>query len=398
MRILITGVSTRALAESAKRAGYDFLTLDYFGDYDQKSWCENYSLKRDFGQAYGPAGLYEASRRLKYDAVVYTASLENAPRIVGKLAAGAGRAGEPGWNARAQALLGNTPEVLARVRHGPTLFGFLISQGPAPLTLEARQAKNLKDPPAEQRWLRKPIRSGGGHDISFWPGNRPPGAGFVLQQYVPGRSCSAAFIANGRDAVVLGMSEQWIGRAEFGGQDFAYCGNLYPLPGYEGAAGAGLVGDLTATVTALTREFGLVGLNGLDFVLSQGRAWPVEVNPRYSASMELVELATGLSMFDWHVRSTRDGELPGASDVSHSPRSAGGPEYYGRAILYAERDCRAPDTTGWADRGIRDVPFPGEWIAKGSPICTLLASGATAGACHAGLAEFAEHLKGELYA
>ena len=34
MRILITGVSTRAIAESARAAGYDFFTLDYFGDYD----------------------------------------------------------------------------------------------------------------------------------------------------------------------------------------------------------------------------------------------------------------------------------------------------------------------------------------------------------------------------
>lgn len=398
MRILITGVSTRALAESAKKAGYDFLTLDYFGDYDQKSWCENYSLKRDYGQAYGPAGLYEASRTLTYDAVVYTASLENAPHIVGRLAAAAGRAGLPG-----HALLGNRPDVLARVRHGPALFSFLAGMGPAPLTLGARQVAALADLPAGQRWLRKPVRSGGGHDICFWPGDRapgdrPPGAGFVLQQYVAGRPCSAAFIADGRNAVVLGISEQLIGRAEFGGRDFAYCGNLYPLPGCEGVAGTGLSGSLAVTATALTREYGLVGLNGLDFVLSDGQAWPVEVNPRYCASMELIELASGLSMFDWHVRATRDRELPDADAVLRGRGSGGRPACWGKAILYAERDCRAPDTRSWTDRGIRDVPFPGEEIARDSPVCTLLASGATAGACLVSLGNLAEHLKGELYA
>ena len=94
-RILITGVSTRAIAESAQAAGYDFVTLDYFGDYDQKAWCENYTFARDFGLPYGPGPLYEASRRLKYDAVVYTASLENHPATVARLAAGAALRGSP---------------------------------------------------------------------------------------------------------------------------------------------------------------------------------------------------------------------------------------------------------------------------------------------------------------
>ena len=269
--------------------------------------------------------------------MVYTASLENAPHIVEKLAAGAGPAADLGHDRSGPVLLGNRPEILARVRHGPTLFGFLASQGvPAPLTLGSRQAASMKDLAAGQRWLRKPVRSGGGHDISFWPDNRPPGAGFVLQQYVPGRPCSAAFVANGRDALLLGICEQLIGRPEFGGGDFAYCGNLYPLSGYEGAAGAGLVGDLTAMVSALTREYGLVGLNGLDFVLSEGQAWPVEVNPRYSASMELVETATGLSMFDWHVRSTLGHELPRADAIADGSRRTGCPAY----LRQGDRVCR----------------------------------------------------------
>lgn len=390
-RILIVGVSTRGLAESAKKAGYDFLTLDYFGDYDQKGWCENYSLKRDFNQAYGAAALYEASRGLQYQAVVYTASLENYPHIVRKLAAGAVRAG----SVSGPTVLGNGPEVLARIRHAPTVFGFLARQGvPVPHTLGTGQTADGPGLAADRRWLRKPICSGGGRNIRFWPGNRPVGAGFLLQQYLPGRPCSMGFIANGRDAVVLGVSEQWIGRPEFGGRDFAYCGNIYPLPEHEGAAGADLMDKLTAIATALTREFGLVGLNGVDFILAEGQAWPVEVNPRYTASMELMEWATGFSMFDWHVRAVCEDVLPVPAVVQHAQNQA----YYSKAILYAERDCRAPDLSDWADRGIRDVPFPGEEIPAGSPVCTVLASNTTPDACYARLMRKVEQLKGELYA
>jgi uncharacterized protein len=34
-----------------------------------------------------------------------------------------------------------------------------------------------------------------------------------------------------------------------------------------------------------------------------------------------------------------------------------------------------PDTRDWPDRGIRDVPHPGEPIAAGRPVCTLVATG-----------------------
>ena len=45
MRILIAGLTTRALAESALGAGCEILTVDYFGDLDQKRLCENVSLR-----------------------------------------------------------------------------------------------------------------------------------------------------------------------------------------------------------------------------------------------------------------------------------------------------------------------------------------------------------------
>lgn len=388
-RILITGVTTRAIAESAQAAGYDFVTLDYFGDFDQKARCENYALARDFGLPWGPAQLYEISRRLKYDAVAYTAGLENHPAIVGRLAAGATAAAAPRDDAP-PALLGNRPEALARVRHWPTLFAFLQAQGaPAPRTLSGERPA----PPAAHRWLRKPVRSGGGQAVVIWEAGDAPGRDYVLQEYVAGRPCSAAFVANGREAVVLGLTEQLIGQAAFGATDFIYCGNLFPLSGLDAAAQRALAAEVGALVTALTREFGLVGLNGLDFVLCDGRVWPLEVNPRYSASMELIEAARGCSAFDWHVRSAWRGELP---DLRRGCLPGGA--VYGKTILYAERDCRAPDTRDWAERGIRDVPFPGEAIARGDPICTLLGRAATADACYAGLVDKAEELKGVLYA
>ncbi|MBI5955823.1 MAG: ATP-grasp domain-containing protein, partial [Chloroflexi bacterium] len=337
MRILITGVSTRAIAESARASGYDFITLDYFGDCDQKSWCQNYSLKRDFELPFSSAALYTASQGLAFEAVAYTSNLENHPEVVARFAAGPGEGKRP-------RLLGNSVAVLARVRHWPTFFGFLRRQGiPVPETIYEGQC-----PPrdAPRRWLRKPVRSGGGHSISFWPEDQPPGKGFILQEYVRGTACSASFVADGRECVVLGLTEQLIGRPEFSARGFRYCGNILPLIVEDEAGQTTLLAQVRQIAGSLTREFGLVGVNGLDFVLNDGQVYPLEVNPRYSASMELVERAYGLSIFDLHVRAVIQGEL---LDFDLAPRLASA-RFHGKAILYAERDGWAPDTRGWPER------------------------------------------------
>lgn len=380
MRILIIGISTRAIAESAKVAGYDLVTLDYFGDYDQKSWCENYSLKRDLNLPFGSTWLYQASRNLKFDAVAYISNLENHPEVVKRFEAACAE--------KPCRLLGNSASVLSRVRHWPTLFDFLQRQGiPVPETWYEGRRPLASD---NRRWLHKPIRSGGGYEIGFWKKDQPVGTTFILQEYIPGISASASFVANGEECVVLGLTEQIIGRAEFGARGFRYCGNVLPLTVEQNAVLA-QVRDIT---TRLTQEFKLVGVNGLDFVLKDGRVFPLEVNPRYSASMELIERAYGLSIFDLHVQSIQQGALP---DFDLAARLAD-KRFYGKAILYAGQDGVAPDTRGWPARDIRDVPFPGEALSTGDPVCTVLASGLTQAECFAGLVTQAEAIKGEIYA
>jgi predicted ATP-grasp superfamily ATP-dependent carboligase len=385
MRILIVGVSTRAIAESARAAGYDFVTLDYFGDYDQKRLCENYSLKRDFGLPFGSAELYESSQKLNFDSVVYLSNLENHPEIVARFAAD--HRGE-----KYVQVLGNSAAVLGRVRHWPAFFGFLRQQGiPTPATIFADQV-----PPDDVRreWLRKPIRSGGGHGIAFWPADQPVGKGFLLQEYLEGQPCSASFVANGRECVILGMTEQLVGLAEFGASAFRYCGNILPLA--EEETRQTTLTQVRHITCGLTQEFGLVGVNGLDFLLKDGQVYPLEVNPRYSASMELIEQAYGLPIFDLHVRAITQQVLPDFDLASAAWKTE--PRFYGKAILYAEREGRAPNTQDWSKRGIRDVPFPGEDLTRGGPVCTVLAPASTRDDCFAKLVAQVKTLKGEIYA
>jgi predicted ATP-grasp superfamily ATP-dependent carboligase len=382
MKILLVGISARSLAESAVNSGYSVIALDAFGDLDLQELCESYALTRDFGIPYSAAGLYQASRRLQFDAIAYTSNLENYPEVVGRFA-------------RHHELIGNPADTLVRVRDGSSLYPLLLGAGfEAPETIF--QANGRRATP-ERRWLNKPIRSGGGHRVRFAQAGGSPKRGFVLQEFIPGLPCSASFVANGWQAVVLGLSEQLVGLPEFGSQGFHYCGNLTPLAASEDPQqGPAILAQVQQIASLLTRTFGLVGVNGFDFILKDGRVFLTEVNPRYSASMELIEKAYSMPVFDLHVRAITHGTLP-EFDLASVMR-ADTPRFYGKAILYAEREILTPNTNRWLHTRVRDIPRPGERISSGKPVCTLLAEASTRDACFSRLASSVEAIKGEIYA
>jgi predicted ATP-grasp superfamily ATP-dependent carboligase len=76
----------------------------------------------------------------------------------------------------------------------------------------------------------------------------------------------------------------------------------------------------------------------------------------------------GLNVFETHAAACR-GAL---ASLDLSPP----PEVLGKGILWARREIVVGDTRGWLARDdVRDVPFPGERIRRGHPICTVFASG-----------------------
>jgi predicted ATP-grasp superfamily ATP-dependent carboligase len=135
---------------------------------------------------------------------------------------------------------------------------------------------------------------------------------------------------------------------------------------------------------------GLRGVNGVDFIAQNGTPFPIEVNPRYSASLELVERAFGVSVFELHVLGAL-GKLPSSVEIPRRFPATG------KAIVYARRAMTTGDTRHWLDDpSIADIPWPGERIQAGHPICTVFASARSAAECEIALRARAERLYSEL--
>jgi uncharacterized protein len=358
-RVVIAGVSTRALAVSAVRAGYQVTAVDAFADLDLRSVADIIPLRPELGTAYSPHAAVAATRGVAADMIVYTSNFENYPAAVARLGNG-------------RQLLGNKSGVLIRVRHPVGLSRSLRRAG---FVVPETRASAPADDSTDRRWLLKPRRSGGGHGTTGWRrGERIPRTHY-LQERIIGTPASVLFAADGRRAVPLGISRQLVGDRRFGAGGLRYCGSLLgpPTALFPRQQARELIDTTTQMASFVTAEFGLVGLNGIDFIARNGVPYPIEVNPRYSASMELLERAHGLSVFRLHVQACH-GRLPQAP--VHQT------EIQGKAIVFARRAVTMGDTRRWLEHdSFADVPHPGERIRRGHPICTVLAAGNSAAAC-----------------
>jgi predicted ATP-grasp superfamily ATP-dependent carboligase len=209
-----------------------------------------------------------------------------------------------------------------------------------------------------------------------------------LQELVEGTPASIVFVAGGGRAVALGVSRQLVGERAFGATGYQYCGSILASDGDGHFLGDNSLTDAaSALATVVAEEFDVVGVNSIDFIARNGIPHAIEVNPRWSASMELVERAYKISVFGAHATACETGELP-AFDLR---RARGSAPAIGKAVVFAQRDVRVGDTSDWlADTSVRDVPRPGERIPVGRPVCTIVAEGRDDASCYLGLVRRAE--------
>ena len=367
--VLICGTSTRAVADSAASAGFRVTAIDAFADLDQHPSVRALSAARDLASVPTAPAIARAARTVDAEAVVYLSPFENHRSAVSMLAAG-------------RSLWGNSPATLRRVRDP-----FLLAEALRRHGFAAPRLNVPNDP--NDRWLLKPFRSGGGHRIRPWRSEPVPRTSY-LQERVNGTPGSLVFVAARGASVPLALSRQLVGDAHFGATGFRYCGSILARTGdHQFAGGHELLQAAAALAGLVTSEFGLVGINGVDFIARDGVPFCLEVNPRWSASVELAERAFGMTCFSTHAEACRQGRLSTFDCAAALVRSAA----FGKAIVYARHDGAVGDTATWLDDpDVRDVPPSDQYFRSGQPICTVFACAADSSACYRLLVSRAESI------
>jgi uncharacterized protein len=351
--VLIAGFSGRALAASARRAGYLPLVADVFGDEDTRAAALAYRpLMMDFERGIDAEELLCALAALAAVAtpvgLVCASGFEDRPALIAALA--------QRWR-----LIGNAPDLIACLKDPAAFAALCQTQGvPHPPT-------RTTPPPDPAGWLVKRRGGAGGAHIHAAPGRKE--GTFYYQRRLPGRAISALFVANGRAASLLGLSAQW--PAPTPDKPFRYGGAVRPA-----TADATRVTGLVDTVHRLAAALGLRGLNSMDFIVHDDAFWLLEINPRPGATLDIFEPARG-SLFALHVAAC-EGVLPRRPPVLTGAMAHG--------ILYADRGLPSVPTITWP-AWTADRPAAASSVGRGHPVCSVLARAPTGAGATALLAE-----------
>jgi len=372
--IVIFGASVRAAAFSALRAGLRPWCADLFADEDLRARC---SINQVSPRAY-PMGFGAISDNGPPGPWMYTGGLENHPSLVKRISEK-----RPLWGNNADALtLARSPSFLEEVfRSNEICF--------------PRNFTSSRMLPRTSRWLSKPLRGAGGAGIQWAvasgqgpvarkgkkdlalapaPNHRPLATNhYYFQEFIEGLPCSAVFVGFDKNARLLGATQQLVGETWLNASRFHYCGSIGPL-----ILESGVQKNLKKIGNILNRDCHLRGLFGADFVLADGIPWPVEVNPRYPASVEILECA-GIQALALH-RSAFDSSAPKTSEVSKASEVI--ESYCGKAILFSDRPLRFPIEGPWTGSlggsnsidkmpDFADIPAAGSAINAHRPILTF---------------------------
>ncbi|ATW24043.1 ATP-grasp domain-containing protein [Candidatus Formimonas warabiya] len=387
--ILLVGASVRALMESAAASGYQVIGIDFFGDVDAGWQGKILSLVQDGGLTPSLKNLWKMARATPCQGLAYTSGPENTPKELIY------------WENRGL-LRGNGASVLTGVRNPWRLSASLKQIGShMPRFSAPVQGKSGE---GGEKWLLKPLHRGGGHGIVELPEAKedvgklisrlPDPAQYIIEEYVEGIPASATFLANGREALLLGTSRQLISRRGVA-RPFLYQGNVVPLDLSGILEEKAFAEELIKIIVHLTGDFKLLGINTLDFIVNRDGIWILELNPRWSASVELIESYSGKRLFAAHLAACAGREMkkifPDLFPLWGRGREKA-PVFWGKSIVYADpalviKAHKEQDLRFLYAQGMRDIPRAGTKIKKGQPICTVLAGGASDQDCLSRLKE-----------
>jgi predicted ATP-grasp superfamily ATP-dependent carboligase len=345
--LLVVARSGRALAQSARRGGWHPLVVDAFADVDTQACAQDFRQVSVDGEVLHARSLRDAITALTPIAarlrLVYGGALESMPALLERLSA-------------RYEIIGNSADTLRAVKDPNTFFPTLDA---LKITYpETRRTATQEMLEQGGSWLVKRAAGGGGTHVRVWDGASRVESGHYLQRYVPGPVMSVLFAADGVRARMIGYNTQWT--ASLASRPFTYGGavNRAQLTPRQRQT-------VAAYAEALTRAFGLRGLNSLDFILNCRRPLVLEINPRPTATCELYEPDTRDGMLTLHVHAC-GGALPA--------RALGTSKVRAHTIVYAQVPCHIAAAVQWP-QWCRDLPVTGAQIAAGEPVCSVYTEG-----------------------
>lgn len=222
----------------------------------------------------------------------------------------------------------------------------------------------------ETQYILKPPQGSGGYNINLLDNEAQFEINhddeFIMQEYVEGINLSSSILANERECKTI-MNSRLLTQHDFEkNNSYLYVGNILPLDEKTIMTDIENINEINETMKItsekLGEKFNLIGSNGVDYIYNENGLYVIEINPRIQGTFECIERSLKINMLDAHIKACHGKiiDIPQAHNYSY------------KKIIYSPCAMRYEKMN--LDN-IFDLPHDGSITEKSEPLLTIIDEG-----------------------
>ncbi|MBQ9159815.1 MAG: ATP-grasp domain-containing protein [Methanobrevibacter sp.] len=360
-KLLLIGIDTRSMLNSALKLDYEIYSTSYFSTQDTPAVKnQKIILKESYGESCGEFENQFNSEILLEVSADYIEEVDYIIPVSGVSPTDFSK------NDRKK-ILGNTE--IGNIENKFKFFKEIENEFLTPMTFcvsDIGEVNEIIKSYSNTRFILKPLQGSGGYGVQLADNDLNlefNDSKYIMQEYVTGINLSSSVLASKSDAKTI-INSRLLTENDFeNNNSFVYVGNIVPLSEKSIMSDVENIDEINykmnETSEILSKKFNLIGSNGVDYILNENGLYVIEINPRIQGTFECVEKSLKINMLEAHIKACQ-GEI---IDV-------GKPQYYSyKKIIYSPVRNKYENIN--LDN-IYDLPHVGSITEKSEPLLTII--------------------------
>ena len=362
-KLLLIGIDTRSMLNSALKLDYDIYSTSYFSTSDTPAIKnQKIILQESDGES---CGIFEDNFNSKSILEISRDYIDEVDYIIPI----SGVSPSDFSKKDRKKILGNHD--VCDIEDKFRFYKKIRNEFLTPMTFHAcdiDEAFEIYKNHPDIQFILKPVKGSGGYDVNLLNNGIDIEFGdneFILQEYVSGTSLSSSVLSSENETKTV-TNTRLLTMNDFGDENsFIYVGNILPLTDKSIMSDVKDINnineELKDTSESLIDKFNLIGSNGVDYILNENGLYVIEINPRLQGTFECAEKTFGINMLEAHIRACQ-------GEVMEIPKAQC---YTYKKIVYSPTRMKYHPMD--LDN-IYDLPHIGSITEKDEPLLTIIDS------------------------
>ncbi|WP_292798328.1 ATP-grasp domain-containing protein [Methanobrevibacter sp.] len=361
-KLLLIGINTRSMLNSALKLDYELYSTSYFSTSDtpqienQKIILEEHNDESSgiFEDHFSSSNILEISRDYidETDYIIPISGISPSE-----------------FSKKDQKKILGTKDV-SKIENKFQFYKEIKDEFKTPETFfinDVDEAIEISKNNPKSKYILKPLKGSGGYNIKLLNNEAEfqlnDSEKYILQEYVDGINLSSSVLGS-KDTKKTIMNSRLLTENDFEkNNSYIYIGNILPLTNESILTKVKDIDkinrEMIETSQNIAHKFDLIGSVGVDYILNENGLYVIEVNPRIQGTFECVEKSLQINMLDAHIKSCLNIDIP-------IPKA----KYYSyKKIIYSP--CRNKYSKIDLDN-IYDLPHIGTITEKSEPLLTII--------------------------